>query len=147
MLNQHDKNSQLEKNKEIVRRFNNEVIENGNVEIFEELMDEHFINHSAPQGADNRKQGMINTFNSVLRPAMPDIQVTILQQIAEDDLVTTRKNISGTHTGDFMGIPPSHRRISIDVIDIVRLKNGKYAEHWGINNLAVVLAQLRNNDH
>jgi predicted ester cyclase len=147
MLNQHDKNSQLEKNKEVVRRFNNEVIENGNVEIFEELMDEHFINHSAPQGADNRKQGMINTFNSVLRPAMPDIQVTILQQIAEDDLVTTRKNISGTHTGDFMGIPPSHRRISIDVIDIVRLKNGKYAEHWGINNLAVVLAQLRNNDH
>lgn len=147
MLNQHDKNSQLEKNKEVVRRFNNEVIEKGNVEIFEELMDEHFINHSAPQGADNRKQGMINTFNSVLRPAMPDIQVTILQQIAEDDLVTTRKNISGTHTGDFMGIPPSHRRISIDVIDIVRLKNGKYAEHWGINNLAVVLAQLRNNDH
>lgn len=147
MLNQHDKNSQLEKNKEVVRRFNNEVIENGNVEIFEELMDEHFINHSAPQGADNRKQGMINTFNSVLRPAMPDIQVTILQQIAEDDLVTTRKNISGTHTGDFMGIPPSHSRISIDVIDIVRLKNGKYAEHWGINNLAVVLAQLRNNDH
>lgn len=137
---------QLEKNKEIVKRFNKEVIENGDVEIFEELMDEHFINHSAPQGADNRKQGMINTFNSVLRPAMPDMQVTILQQVAEGDLVTTRKNISGTHTGNFMGIAPSGRRISIDVIDIVRLKNGKYAEHWGINNLSVVLAQLKNND-
>lgn len=139
-------NSQLEKNKEIVKRFNKEVIENGNVEIFEELMDDHFINHSAPQGADNRKQGMINTFNRILRPAMPDIQVTILQQVAEGDVVTTRKNISGTHTGDFMGVPPSGRHISIDVIDIVRLKDGKYAEHWGINNLAVVLAQLKNNE-
>lgn len=139
-------NFNLDKNKEIVKRFNKEVIENGNVEVFEELMDEHFINHSAPKGADNGKQGMIHTFNSVLRPAMPDIQVTILQQVAEDDLVTTRKNISGTHTGDFLGIAPSGRRISIDVIDIVRLKNGKYVEHWGINNLSAVLTQLRNNE-
>ncbi|MBK1895382.1 ester cyclase [Chryseobacterium paridis] len=139
-------NSLLEKNKAVVKRFNQEVIENGNVEIFEELMDDHFINHSAPQGANNRKEGMIHTFNDILRPAMPDIQVTILQQVAEDDLVTTRKNISGTHTGNFMGIPPSGRRVSIDVIDIVRIKNGKYAEHWGINNLSVVLAQLKNND-
>ncbi|WP_172283729.1 ester cyclase [Chryseobacterium sp. LAM-KRS1] len=137
---------QQEKNKEIVKRFNIEVIEKGNVETFEELMDENFTNHSAPQGADNGKQGMINTFNGILRPAMPDIQVTILQQVAEEDLVTTRKNISGTHTGNFMGIAPSGKRISIDVIDIVRLKNGKYFEHWGINNLSVVLAQLKSNE-
>lgn len=134
--------TQLENNKAVVRRFNQEVIGEGNVESFKELMDENFINHSAPAGADNGPQGMINTFNNVLRPAMPDMQVTIFDQIAEGDKVTTRKNISGTHTGTLMGIAATGKKVSIDVIDIVRIKDGKYFEHWGINTLPSVLAQL-----
>lgn len=132
-----------EENKAIVVRFNKEVIERGNVESFQELMDSEFINHSAPDGADRGPAGMIYTFNEVLRPAIPDIKVTIYDQIAEGDKVVTRKNISGTQTGNLMGIPPTGKKISIDVIDIVRIKNGKYAEHWGINTLSSVIAQLR----
>ncbi|WP_342647450.1 ester cyclase [Mucilaginibacter sp. CSA2-8R] len=135
--------AQTEKNKAVVRRFNEEVIEEGNIDSFNTLMDEHFINHSAPTGADNGPAGMINTFNNILRPAMPDLKVTIYQQVAEGDLVTTRKTISGTQTGELMGIAPSGKKISIDVIDIVRIKNGKYVEHWGINTLPVILAELK----
>jgi len=136
--------TQTEKNKTVVRRFNKEVIEEGNVDSFKELMDEKFINHSAPEGADNGPQGMIKTFNTILRPAMPDMKVTIYEQVAEGDLVTTRKNITGTQTGTLMGIAPTGRKLSIDVIDIVRVKNGKYFEHWGINTLPSVMAQLKN---
>lgn len=135
--------NQLEKNKDIVKRFNKEVIENGNLKSFEELMDNDFINHSAPAGADNGPNGMINTFNNLLRPAMPDMKVTIYEQVAEGDLVTTRKKITGTQTGTFMGIEPTDKKVSIEVIDIIRIKNGKYFEHWGINNLPNVLAQLK----
>jgi predicted ester cyclase len=135
--------TQTEKNKAVVRRFNKEVIEEGNVQSFEELMDANFINRSAPAGADNGPKGMINTFNNILRPAMPDMKVIIYEQVAEGDLVTTRKNISGTQTGTLIGIPPTGKKVSIDVIDIVKIKNGKYAEHWGINTLPVVLAQLK----
>lgn len=137
-------NTQLEKNKEIVRRFNEEVIEKGNLESFNELMDDDFINNSAPKDTDRSSRGMIYTFNTILRPAMPDIKVTIYQLIAEGDWVTTRKNISGTHTGELMGIAATGKKISIDVVDMVRLENGKYKEHWGINNLSAVLAYLRN---
>lgn len=133
-----------EKNKLVVRRFNKEVIEEGNIKIFKELMDTAFVNHSAPIGADNGPAGMINTFNNLLRPALPDLKVTIYEQVAEGDLVTTRKNISGTHRGTLMGLAPTGRKVSIDVIDIVRIKNGKYYEHWGINTLPAVLAQLKN---
>ncbi|MGH1518670.1 ester cyclase [Chryseobacterium sp. JK1] len=136
-------NSLTDTNKSIVRRFNKEVIEQGNIQSFQELMDDHFINHSAPSGADSGPNGMIYTFNHILRPAMPDLQVSIYEQIAEGDLVTTRKNISGTHTGELMGIPATGQKISIDVIDIVKVKDGKYIEHWGINTLPVVLAQLK----
>jgi len=131
-----------EQNKAVVLRFNEEVIEQGNLESFNELMNSDFINHTAPAGVNNGPEGMIHTFNRVLRPALPDMTVTIFEQVAERDMVTTRKQITGTHTGDLLGIPPTHRKVVIEVIDMVRIKNGRYAEHWGINTLPVLLAQL-----
>jgi len=133
-----------EKNKAVVRRFNQEVIAEGNLESFSELMDERFVNRSAPEGMNNGPDGMIYFFNEILRPAMPDVRVTIHQQVVEGDLVTTRKTIGGTHTGTLLGIPATGREINIDVIDIVRVKDGKYFEHWGITLLPEVLSQLEN---
>jgi len=134
--------TQLEKNKTVVKRFNLEVIEQGNLESFKELMDDRFINHTAPEGSDNGPGGMIYTFNQVLRPAFPDLKVTIYDQIAEVELVTTRKTITGTHNGTFMGMPPTGKKVAIQVIDIVKVVAGKYSEHWGINTLSTVLTQL-----
>lgn len=133
----------IESNKAVVHRFNKEVIEQGNINSFNELIDASFINHSAPAGMDTGPQGMIRFFNEVLRPAMPDLTVTIHQQIAENELVTTRKTIKGTHTSPLLGVAGTGRVISIDVIDIVRLKNGKYFEHWGLNSFAEVLRHIQ----
>ncbi|MBB6500452.1 ester cyclase [Pedobacter cryoconitis] len=134
--------SQLKKNKEIVKRFNLEVIEQGNLESFEELMDDQFINQTAPGGMDSGPKGMIHTFNNILRPAFPDLKVIIHEQIAEGDLVTTRKTIEGTHLGSFIGIPATGKKITIQVIDVVRIVNDKYYEHWGMNTMHIVLAEL-----
>ncbi|MGX5689091.1 ester cyclase [Arcticibacter tournemirensis] len=131
-----------ENNKAVVRRFNKEVIEQGNVDSFNALMDVGFINRSAPAGMDNGPQGMIWFFNEILRPAIPDIKVTIHDQIAEGDSVTTRKTISGTQTGPLLGVPATGKAISIGVIDIVRVRHGKYFEHWGITTLPELLATL-----
>lgn len=133
-------------NKAVVVRFNKEVIEEGNPESFRELMDDNFVNHTAPAGMDNGPQGMLYTFNNILRVAFPDIKVIIYDQIAEGDKVTTRKAITGTHTGPLFGIPPTYQKITIDVIDIVKVKDGKYVEHWGINTLPLLLAQLSKPD-
>jgi predicted ester cyclase len=78
-----------------------------------------------------------------LRPAFPDLKVVIYDQIAEGDKVTTRKAILGTHLGTIMGVAPTERKVKIDVIDIVRVKDGKYLEHWGINNLYKVVEELK----
>jgi predicted ester cyclase len=69
--------------------------------------------------------------------------VTIHDQIAEGDKVTTRKTISGIHMGPFAGVTPTRKPVSIDVIDVVRVRNGQYVEHWGINTLPSVLAALK----
>jgi predicted ester cyclase len=135
--------SLLHQNKLTVQRFNQEVIAAGNVASFQELMDEHFVNHSAPAGTDNGPNGMWHTFNNILRPALSDLQVHIHAQVAEGDIVTTRKTITGTHTGPLLGIAPTGQPVTIEVMDMVRLRNGKYYEHWGLNTLTAVLAHLR----
>jgi predicted ester cyclase len=132
----------MEDNKVAVRRFNQEVIAAWDENSFNALMHQDFVNRSAPVGMDNGKEGMRYFFNEILRPAIPNISVTIHQQVAEGDWVTTRKTISGTHTGNLLGIPATGKAIQIDVIDIVRLQDEKYIEHWGITTLPEVLANL-----
>jgi predicted ester cyclase len=129
-------------NKEVVRRFNIEVIQNDNEAAFQELMAPDFINHSAPQGMSNGSDSMWNTFHNILRPALSGLTVTIHDQIAEGDKVTTRKTISGIHSGALMGIPATGRDVAITVIDIVRVRDGRYAEHWGLNTMSTVLTTL-----
>lgn len=131
--------------KNVVRRFNTEVIEEGRRSSFEELMAPNFVNRSAPLDAPNGPESMWHTFENVLRPALGNLQVHIHEQVCEGELVTTRKSVTGTHSGVLMGIAPTGRGVSIDVIDIVRIRDGRYVEHWGINTLASVLAQLQSN--
>lgn len=132
-----------EANKIVVRRFNKEVIEGGSRAAFQELMDEAFVNRSAPAGAPSGPESMWSTFENVLRPALSGLEVQIHDQLCEGDKVTTRKSIAGKHTGPLLGVAATGKPVSIEVIDIVRVRDGRYVEHWGINTLPAVLAQLR----
>lgn len=132
----------MEQNKAIVRRFNTAVIEQGSLEAFHELVSPDVINHAAPEGAPNGAESMVHFLLHMLRTGFPDVRVEILDQIAEGDRVTTRKVLHGTHTGVFLGVQPSHKKVAIQVIDIIRLSDGKYVEHWGISNIPEVIGAL-----
>ena len=129
--------------KAIVQRFNQEVIQACRREAFDALVAEDFVNRSAPPGQPAGRESLWSTFHDVLHPGLSELQVEILDQLAEEDRVTTRKRITGRHSGNLMGIPATGREVVIDVIDIVRIRDGQYAEHWGMNSLASVLASLR----
>lgn len=129
--------------KAVVRRFNEEVIAKGDRASFDALMQPDFVNRSAPAGAPNDTESMWNTFANVLRPALDNLRVTIHDQIAEGDKVTTRKTITGIHVGALLGVEATGKTVAIEVIDIVRIADGRYAEHWGLNTLATTLAQLK----
>jgi predicted ester cyclase len=131
----------IKKNKEVVIRFNKEFLEGGNTDVLKEIVAENFINQTAPAGTPNDTSGLI-AFAQSLRKGFPDLKVQILDQIAEDDLVASRKIITGTHLGEIMGHPPTGKKITINVMDFVRLKDGKYIEHWGRNDLMQVIQSL-----
>jgi predicted SnoaL-like aldol condensation-catalyzing enzyme len=73
----------LIRNKAVVVRFNKEVIEGGDEQAFQELMAPDFVNATAAPGSSKGADGMIQTFQRVLRPAFPDLQVEIHDQMAE----------------------------------------------------------------
>jgi predicted ester cyclase len=134
-----------EQNKSTVIRFNREFIEQGNLDVIDELVSDEFHNHTAVAGVPRGKEGMIFFLQNVLRKAFPDLVVEIFEMVAEHDLVTTRKKITGTHTGEIAGMTATGKKVVINIIDMVRLKNGMYVEHWGMSNMTEVLAALGSN--
>jgi predicted ester cyclase len=128
--------AQLEKNKAIVTRFNREVIENGDLQAFDEIVSPAFLNHSAPAGADNGANGARYFLINVLRKAIPDLKVEIYDMTAEGDRVVTRKAIKGTQKEELLGAGASGQPVTLNIIDIIRLEDGKYVEHWSLREMS-----------
>jgi len=131
-----------EKNKVVVIRFNREFIQDDNLVTFGELIADDMINHAAPPGASTGPDGMLQSIRGVLKKGFPDLEVDILDLIAENDLVTARKIFYGTHQGTFMGIPATGKKIEINSIEIIRIKNGQYTERWGVSDMNEIIKQL-----
>lgn len=74
--------------------------------------------------------------------ALPDLQAIIHDQVADDDKVVTRKTLRGTHQGPLFGIPPTGKTVDIEVIDILRVSDGKITDHWNNVDRLGLMQQL-----
>src|SRR5271156_1889173 len=133
-----------EKNKAIVVRYNKEFIEKGDMGVFEDTIAADFVNHTPQQGQEaNDRASVAHFFNDMLRPAFPDLTVTIHDQVAEGDEVVTRKSYTGTHRRRFLGVRATGKVVQFSVIDILKLRGGQYVEHWACADMLGLLAQLK----
>jgi steroid delta-isomerase-like uncharacterized protein len=130
-----------EENKALVRRFVDEVQSAGNTDAIDEICSPEFVNHSAPPGVPSNREG-VKQLTAMFRQAFPDSNFTIEDMMAEGNEVVTRKTFHGTHQGDFMGIPPTGRRVSMGLIDIVRIVDGRVVEHWSVADNLGMMQQL-----
>ena len=125
-----------EENKALVRRFFDEVWNNRNLDALDELYSQDFVLHALWQNTS--AGGAIEA--SGIEPAkqviggwfvgFPDISVTVEDQVAEGDLVGSRHSSKGTHTAEFMGIPPSGKSAVVTGMTITRIADGKMVEAW-----------------
>ena len=108
--------------------------------VFPELFTEAYIQHSgrSPSGL----AAQIETFRGIFS-RMPDVQVRAEDRIIDGDKVVARMAFSATHTQPLQGIAPTGRRFVLRTIDIWRVENGKFAEHWDIVDVAGLQKQLR----
>ncbi|MGI0148958.1 MAG: ester cyclase [Thermoplasmata archaeon] len=129
-------------NEATIRRFYDEVVTRGKMSVVDEITDRSFVDHEPPPpGFKSGIEGTKQLLNA-MRTGFPDLQAAVNEVIPHGDKVVARTTWSGTHKGTFMNIPPTGKRVSFDVIDIVRFSGGKAVEHWGVTDNLGLLTQL-----
>jgi steroid delta-isomerase-like uncharacterized protein len=131
-----------EQNKALVRHMVEEVFNRGNMDQLDELLAPDFVEHEElPPGIPPGREAPKALFG-MLHSAFPDFQATIEDIVAEGDKVVIRMTWTGTQKGEFMGVPPTGKRVSWAVIDILRMVEGKCVEHWGQMDQMSLMQQL-----
>lgn len=130
-----------EKNKTIAREIVKNAFEKGDFSYIDKYIAEDFVDHARPEGMPPGREGVRAVF-TMIRNAFPDIQVTLEDEIATGDKVVHRATVSGTHKGEFMGMPATNKKATWTEIHILRVQDGMIAEHWGLIDHMTMLKQL-----
>jgi len=129
-------------NEQILRRFYDEALSKGNLSVVDELTGRNFVDHEPlPPGVKPGIEGMKQLI-TMLRTGFPDLRATLHDSVSQGDKVWARTTFSGTHKGPFQNIPPTGKKVSFEVMDIVRFSGGKAVEHWGVTDNMGLLTQL-----
>jgi predicted ester cyclase len=130
----------IEENKAIVRRYR-EAHNQNKLDALDAIVAQDVISHAAlpglPPGLAGGKMA-----HKIFLGSFSDLQTTTEDLIAEGDKVVERYLTRGTHTGDFMGTPPTGKKFEAETMVIYRLANGKIVETWGLNDVQAVMMQL-----
>ena len=131
-----------EQNRALVRRLVEEAFNRGNMSVVDEVVAPDFVEHEElPPGLPSDREG-VKHMMTMMRSAFPDFKATIDDMIAEGDKVVLRMTWNGTQRGEFMGIAPTGKSVSVGVIDIIRIADGKFVEHWGQMDNMGMMQQL-----
>jgi steroid delta-isomerase-like uncharacterized protein len=115
-----------------------QAINTGDLELLEKFVAADYVEHTDGfQGVEPFRQQV-----AAFRAGFPDLHVTIDDLLVEGDRFASRTTVTGTHTGDLMGMPATGQRISVEAVDIGRIENGQAKERWGGLNMYSMLTQL-----
>jgi predicted ester cyclase len=131
-----------DRSKAIVRRFFEEVINQGRIDVADELFAPNFSGHGLAGRGATGPEGPKRAARE-WRAAFPDIHFTVNDLIAEGERVVVHVTLSGTHHGTFMGVAPTGRRVTADGVELARLAEGRIVEEgWHFMDELGLLRQL-----
>jgi steroid delta-isomerase-like uncharacterized protein len=123
------------------RRFY-ELINSGDLDGFGALLAEDFVEHDEIPGLPPTKAGVLKFFRMYLA-AFPDLRMEPQDILPSGDKVAIRVRVTGTHEGEFMGMPATGRGIDLELIDITLFgDDGLAREHWGVVDVMTMMQQL-----
>ncbi|WP_393062910.1 ester cyclase [Streptomyces sp. LN549] len=105
------------------------------------LIAEDVVDHVAPPGTPPGPEGWRLKWEQ-MREGFSGLRSTVEESVVSGDMVCTRHTIRGTHTGEFMGVPGSGRTFQVLALDMLRVRGGQIVEHWAVNDVLSMLAQL-----
>lgn len=132
----------IEQNRAVVRRLWKEVLEGGNLGVVDEIVATNVVDHDRMPELKWQDCESTKRWATTLREALPDLRVSIEDQVCEGDRVCSRVVLQGTRKGPMMGIPPSGKPFTIHGMVIMRVSNGKIVEVWPQRDDLGMMVQL-----
>ena len=130
-----------EENKALVRREYEQGVNPKNFRVRDEVLADNFVAHF-PGHAPIHGIEAFREFTSAFFTAFPDLKAAIEDLVAEGDKVAVRQTWRGTHTSDFLRIPPTGKQVTFTSIEVYRVSGGKLAEEWVELDMLGLLQQL-----
>ena len=131
-----------DENKALTQRFYDEVMNAHNIADIKSFCLDDFIDHNPDPGHTGKGlNDVITMFNEMLT-AFPDLHATTEFMVAEGDMVVAYLTMTGTNTGPFANRPPTNKSVKINGIDIIKIKDGKATERWGVFQDLSMMTQL-----
>ena len=125
----------------VTMRSTYERINKGDIAGFGDLVADGFVEHQGMPALPTQ-EGTLEFFR-ILLAAFPDWHMTVEDLIAGGDKTVARVTVTGTHKGEFLGVPPTGMRVDVQLIDIMRFDGaGLICEHWGVADMLSLLQQL-----
>ena len=119
-----------------------ELVNGGDIDGFVDLFAEDFVEHEALPGMPTNREGTMQLFK-MMQAAFPNMKWDAQDILVDGDKAVARVAFTGTNDGEFMGMPPTGRSVSVQVIDIVRFgADGRAVEHWGVFDQMGLMTQL-----
>jgi steroid delta-isomerase-like uncharacterized protein len=134
--------SSLAANRELIRRQHEEVWSKGNIAIIDEIYAPNFVGHFPFGQSGGREE--LKQMVALHRAAFPDWTEQVEDFVAEGDRIVSRFTSRGTHRGEFRGISPTGREVTIGEVAIYRIADGRIAEQWVFPDVGSLLEQLEN---
>jgi steroid delta-isomerase-like uncharacterized protein len=135
---------QVTSNKATLGRFH-DAVNSGDAELIAKTIDEVVdpdVRIGTPLPIDAAGAQALKQVWATLLRAYPDLHVTVEDVIAEADKLVCRNVVTGTHQGEYLGLPPTGRSVTYNEIFIFRFEGGRIAETWGVVDLLAQLRQL-----
>jgi steroid delta-isomerase-like uncharacterized protein len=119
-----------------------DLINAGDLDGFGRQLADDFVEHNENPGVPPTKAGTLQFFQMLIS-AFPDFRMDVQDVIASGDKAVARLRMTGTHQGEFMGIPATGKSAAMNLIDITRFSDdGLAREHWGVADQLALMQQL-----
>jgi steroid delta-isomerase-like uncharacterized protein len=119
-----------------------ELLSAGDIDGFADEVADDFVEHEDTPGFERSKAGVTQMFR-MYRAAFPDLHMEAEDVLVDGDKVVARVRATGTHQGEFMGMPATGKSVDIELIDIIRFGgDGLAHEHWGVLDALGMMQQL-----
>lgn len=118
-----------------------DAVNSGNLEVIRTLMAPNVVDHDPAPDQEPGPEGFVQFFTA-FRTGFPDLEITVDHLVADEDNVAFAYTATGTHTGEFQGIAPTNRKITIRGLQISRFENGLTVERWGSSDELGIMKQI-----